>query len=219
MLDIVDAVADTDATVLITGESGTGKELVARAIHARRAARDGPFVAVNCGAIPEALLESELFGHARGAFTGATHARAGRFQLAEGGTLFLDEIGDMPLAFQVKLLRVLQERQYEVLGDGARAPADVRVIAATHRDLPAMVEAGTFREDLFYRLNVIDVKLPALRERAGDIPLLVEHFVAVANARHGTHVVGAEPALLAALAALRLAGQRARARATSSSAW
>ena len=199
VLDVVGAVAETDATILITGESGTGKEVVARAIHRASKRARGPFVAVNCGAIPEALLESELFGHARGAFTGATHARAGRFQLAEGGTLFLDEIGDMPLSFQVKLLRVMQERQYEVLGDGTTRSADVRVIAATHRDLSAMVKAGTFREDLYYRLNVVDVKLPPLRERAGDIPLLTEHFIAVANARHGTQVMGAKPEVIEAL--------------------
>jgi DNA-binding NtrC family response regulator len=199
VLDIVGAVAETDATILVTGESGTGKEVVARAIHRASKRARGPFVAVNCGAIPEALLESELFGHARGAFTGATHARAGRFQLAEGGTLFLDEIGDMPLPFQVKLLRVMQERQFEVLGESITHAADVRVIAATHRDLSAMVKANTFREDLFYRLNVVDVKLPALRERAGDIPLLAEHFIAVANARHGTHVAGAAPDVIEAL--------------------
>ena len=206
VLDVVAAVAETDATVLISGESGTGKEVVARSIHRASKRADGPFIAVNCGAIPEALLESELFGHARGAFTGATHARAGRFQLAEGGTLFLDEIGDMPLQFQVKLLRVIQERQYEVLGDSSLRTADVRVIGATHRDLQAMVKAGTFREDLYYRLNLIDVKLPALRERPGDIPLLVEHFVAVSNTRHGTNVDGVEPALLDALARHRWPG-------------
>ena len=199
VLDIVGAVAETDATILVTGESGTGKEVVARAIHKASKRAGAPFIAVNCGAIPEALLESELFGHARGAFTGATHARAGRFQLADGGTLFLDEIGDMPLSFQVKLLRVLQERQFEVLGEGTTRSVDVRVIAATHRDLPAMVKAGTFREDLYYRLNVVDVKLPALRERPGDIPLLVEHFIAVANARHGTNVTGAAPDVIEAL--------------------
>jgi DNA-binding NtrC family response regulator len=200
VLGIIDAVADTNATVLIQGESGTGKEVVARAIHAASRRSGAPFIAVNCGAIPEPLLESELFGHARGAFTGATQARAGRFQLAEGGSLFLDEIGDMPLLFQVKLLRVIQERQYEVLGEGTTRSADVRIIAATHRDLAEMVKHGTFREDLYYRLNVIDVKLPPLRERPGDIPLLVEHFIASANERHGTHVEGAEPALLEALA-------------------
>jgi DNA-binding NtrC family response regulator len=200
VLDIVTAVAETDATILITGESGTGKEVVARSIHRASKRAKGPFIAVNCGAIPEALLESELFGHAKGAFTGATHARAGRFQLAEGGTLFLDEIGDMPLPFQVKLLRVMQERQFEVLGDGTTRSCDVRIIAATHRDLPTMVKAGTFREDFYYRLNVVDVKLPALRDRVGDIPLLAEHFIAVANARHGTSVVGAKPELLESLA-------------------
>jgi len=199
VLDIVGAVAETDATILVTGESGTGKEVVARAIHKASKRARSPFIAVNCGAIPEALLESELFGHARGAFTGATHARAGRFQLADGGTLFLDEIGDMPLSFQVKLLRVLQERQFEVLGEGTTRSVDVRVIAATHRDLPAMVKAGTFREDLYYRLNVVDVKLPALRERPADIPLLADHFIAVSNTRHGTNVVGATPAVIEAL--------------------
>lgn len=199
VLEIVRAVAETDATILITGESGTGKEVVARLIHRASKRARGPFVAVNGGAIPEPLLESELFGHAKGAFTGATQARAGRFQLAEGGTLFLDEIGDMPLSFQVKLLRVMQERQFEVLGDGTTRAADVRVIGATHRDLAAMVKAGTFREDFYYRLNVIDVKLPALRERAGDIPLLTEHFIAVANARHGTQVVGAQLEVVEAL--------------------
>jgi two-component system, NtrC family, response regulator AtoC len=192
VLDLVTAVADTEATILVTGESGTGKEVVARTVHRASKRARGPFVAVNRGATPEALLESELFGHARGAFTGATHARAGRFQLAEGGTLFLDEIGDMPLAFQVKLLRVMQERQYEVLGEGVSKTADVRIIAATHRDLPTMVKDGSFREDLYYRLNVIEVKLPPLRERAGDIPLLAEHFIAVANARHGTQVAGVD---------------------------
>jgi transcriptional regulator with PAS, ATPase and Fis domain len=180
--------------------------MVARAIHAASRRSDGPFIAVNCGAIPEALLESELFGHAKGAFTGATQARAGRFRLAEGGTLFLDEIGDMPLPFQVKVLRVLQERQYEVLGDGTPRPADVRIIAATHRDLTEMVKQGTFREDLFYRLNVIDVKLPPLRERPGDIPLLVERFILTANERHGTNVEGAEAPLLEALARRRWPG-------------
>jgi DNA-binding NtrC family response regulator len=206
VLDLVSTVAETDATVLITGESGTGKEVFARLIHRGSKRARKPFIAVNCGAIPEALLESELFGHARGAFTGATHARAGRFQLAEGGTLFLDEIGDMPLPFQVKLLRVMQERQYEVLGDGTTCTADVRVIAATHRDLDAMVKAGTFREDLYYRLNIVDVKLPALRERGADIPLLVEHFIAVANARHATHVSGAAPELLERLCRYRWPG-------------
>jgi DNA-binding NtrC family response regulator len=201
VLNTIDSVAETDATVLLLGESGTGKEVMARAIHqaSRRAA--GPFVAVNCGAIPEALLESELFGHAKGAFTGATQSRAGRFQLADAGTLFLDEIGDMPLHFQVKILRAIQERQVEVLGEGVARPIDVRIIAATHRDLPRMVSDGTFREDLYYRINVIELHLPPLRERKGDIPLLVDHFRQAANARHGRTVSGFSPEALAALAA------------------
>jgi DNA-binding NtrC family response regulator len=201
ILDVIDTVAETSATVLISGESGTGKEVVARAIHAASPRAKGPFVAVNCGAIPEALLESELFGHAKGSFTGATHARAGRFQLAAGGTLFLDEIGDMPLAFQVKLLRVLQERQFEVLGEGVSRAVDVRVITATHRDLRKLVSEGKFREDLFYRLDVVELRLPALRERSADIPLLVEHFVALANARHGRDVSGATVEVLEAFSA------------------
>jgi DNA-binding NtrC family response regulator len=206
VLDLVTAVADTEATILVSGESGTGKEMVARTVHRASKRAHGPFVAVNCGAIPEALFESELFGHARGAFTGATHARAGSLQLADGGTLFLDEIGDLPLAFQVKLLRVMEEGQFEVLGEGVSRSADVRIIAATHRDLAAMVKEGTFREDLFYRLNVIEVKLPPLRERPGDIALLAEHFIAVANARHGTEVEGLDPEVLEALGKYRWPG-------------
>jgi transcriptional regulator with PAS, ATPase and Fis domain len=182
---------------VIYGESGTGKELVARALHHNGPRAQHPFVSENCAAIPETLLEAALFGHARGAFTGATHSRAGRFQLADGGTIFLDEIGDMPLAFQVKLLRVLQERRFEILGDGTTRSVDVRVVAATHRDLEAMVREGSFREDLFYRLNVIDVKLPPLRDRRGDIPLLVEQFLAAANERHGRHVTGVHPQVMA----------------------
>jgi len=191
VLGLVASVAETDATVLIRGESGTGKEVVARALHAASPRASKPFVAVNCGAIPEALLESELFGHAKGAFTGATHSRAGRFQLAEGGTLFLDEIGDMPLPFQVKLLRVLQERQYTPLGDTVTHASDVRLICATHRDLTAMVALGEFRDDLFYRINVIDMVLPPLRDRREDIPHLIDHFLHAANARHGRRVSGA----------------------------
>ena len=206
VLDTVETVAETDATVLITGESGTGKELVARMIHAasRRAAK--PFVAVNCGGQPDTLLESELFGHTRRAFTGATHARAGRFQLADRGTVFLDEVGDMPASFQVKLLRVLQEGQFEVLGESVTRTVDVRVIAATHRDLTAMVAEGTFREDLFYRLNVIDLKLPPLRDRREDIPLLVTHLIAAANTRHGRNVAGAAQEVVAAFAGYRWPG-------------
>jgi sigma-54 specific flagellar transcriptional regulator A len=181
------------------GESGTGKEVAARSIHAASRRAHRPFVAVNCGAIPEALLESELFGHARGAFTGATHSRAGRFELAEGGTLFLDEIGDMPLSSQVRLLRVLQERRYSPLGDSTARACDVRVICATHRDLRRMVADGTFREDLFYRINVVEIALPPLRERREDIPMLVRHFLDAANARHGRNVAMPTPDAMAAL--------------------
>ncbi|MDJ0812373.1 MAG: sigma 54-interacting transcriptional regulator [Woeseiaceae bacterium] len=173
---LVDKVAPSMATVLITGESGTGKEVVARQLHAL-SGRDGRFVAVNCGAIPEQLLESELFGHERGAFTGAVSGRAGRFEEAEGGTFFLDEIGDMPLAMQVKLLRVLQERSVERVGATSSIPVDVRVIAATHRDLPSRIEAGEFREDLYYRLSVFPIEIPPLRDRPEDIRPLAEAFL------------------------------------------
>ena len=170
-------VTDKDVTVLIQGESGTGKEVVARNLHYHSPRKDGPFVPVNCGAIPEELLESELFGHEKGAFTGAISARAGRFELAEGGTLFLDEIGDMPLHMQVKILRVLQERTYERVGGNKSFKTDVRIIAATHRNLDTMIEKGDFREDLYYRLNVFPIEMPALRERSEDIPLLVQELV------------------------------------------
>ncbi|WP_313054846.1 sigma-54 dependent transcriptional regulator [Pseudomonas lopnurensis] len=170
-------VADTEASVLILGESGTGKEVVARNLHYHSKRRQGPFVPVNCGAIPAELLESELFGHEKGAFTGAITARSGRFELAEGGTLFLDEIGDMPLPMQVKLLRVLQERTFERVGSNRTQNADVRIIAATHKDLEKMIEAGTFREDLYYRLNVFPIEMAPLRERVEDIPLLMNELI------------------------------------------
>lgn len=170
-------VADKDVSVLITGESGTGKEVVARNLHYNSPRRDKPFVPVNCGAIPAELLESELFGHEKGAFTGAINSRAGRFELAEGGTLFLDEIGDMPLNMQVKILRVLQERCYERVGSNKTQSVDVRIIAATHRNLEAMIADNTFREDLYYRLNVFPIELPSLKDRAEDIPLLINELV------------------------------------------
>jgi sigma-54 specific flagellar transcriptional regulator A len=170
-------VADTEASVLILGESGTGKEVVARNLHFHSKRKDGPFVPVNCGAIPAELLESELFGHEKGAFTGAITNRAGRFELANTGTLFLDEIGDMPLNMQVKLLRVLQERTYERVGSNKTQTVDVRIIAATHKNLEKMIENGSFREDLFYRLNVFPIDMPPLRDRAEDIPLLINELI------------------------------------------
>ena len=193
-LQQIERVAAADVTVLLLGESGTGKELFARALHLQSPRHAGPFVKINCGAIPEALFESELFGHERGAFTGAVSARSGRFEQARGGTLFLDEIGDLPLPLQVKLLRVLQERRIERLGgQGREIEVDVRVVAATHQDLHRLVEAGRFRADLMYRLNVIPVQLPALRERRGDIPELVRAFVSRLNQQHQRNViVGAE---------------------------
>jgi transcriptional regulator with GAF, ATPase, and Fis domain len=174
---IIEEVADTDATVLIRGECGVGKDHVARTIHAVSSRRDRPFVKVNCAAIPLGLLESELFGHERGAFTGAVRARPGRFELAKEGTIFLDEIGDMPLSMQAKILRVLQEREFERVGGTRTIAADVRVIAATHRDLEAAVAQGTFRQDLFYRLQGVGMRLPALRERLDDLPLLATHLL------------------------------------------
>jgi Nif-specific regulatory protein len=180
----VERIAPTRSTVLVRGESGTGKELIARALHYNSARADKAFIRVSCAALPATLLESELFGHERGAFTGATEQRRGRFELADGGTLFLDEIGDIDLATQVKLLRVLQERKFERLGGNKTLSVDVRLVAATHRDLEKAVKDGAFREDLYYRLNVIPVFLPPLREREGDVLLLVEHFLARFNAEH-----------------------------------
>ena len=172
----IETVADTSSTVLVSGESGTGKELVARAIHFNSLRRDRSFVAVNCGAVPETLLESELFGHVRGAFTDAHTNKKGLMEVAEGGTIFLDEIGEMPASMQVKLLRVLQDRRFRRLGGTDEVQADVRIIAATNHDLPKMVADGRFREDLFYRLNVLPIQVPPLRDRVEDIPLLAEHF-------------------------------------------
>jgi DNA-binding NtrC family response regulator len=177
VLDLVEAVAPTGANVLILGETGTGKERVARAVHDRSPRRSKPFVSVNCAAIPQSLIASELFGHEKGAFTGAVQRRAGRFEQAQGGTLFLDEIGELPAETQVALLRVLQERNFERVGGHHPIAADVRVIAATNRDLPAAIAAGAFRSDLFYRLNVFPIEMPPLRERKEDIPLLVEYFM------------------------------------------
>jgi two-component system NtrC family response regulator len=177
VLSLVHRVAGSDATVLIQGESGTGKELIAQAIHHASPRAPRPLVKVNCAALPETLLESELFGHEKGAFTGAMAARQGRFELAHGGTLFLDEIGDLPLHLQVKLLRVLQEREFERVGSGRPIAVDVRLIAATHRDLAALVKGGEFRDDLYYRINVVTIVVPPLRERREDIPPLIDHFV------------------------------------------
>jgi len=192
-------VADTKSTVLITGETGTGKELVARAIHNRSAQRDMPLIKVNCAAIPESLLESELFGHVRGAFTGATATKKGKFALADGGSIFLDEIGTMTPALQSKLLRVLQEREFEPLGAERTERVDVRVIAATNRDLRQMVAEGKFAEDLFYRLNVIPFELPPLRDRRDDIPALVEHFLRKHAQRTGRRIDRMEEGVLAEL--------------------
>lgn len=195
---LIEQVADSDANVMILGESGTGKEVVARNLHYFSSRRNRPFVPINCGAIPPDLLESELFGHEKGAFTGAISARQGRFEMAEGGTLFLDEIGDMPLAMQVKLLRVLQERIYERVGSNKSMKADVRIIAATHHDLEEEIDKGCFREDLYYRLNVFPIEMPPLRERIEDIPLLVEELISrLERERRGS--VRLTPATIAAL--------------------
>jgi transcriptional regulator with GAF, ATPase, and Fis domain len=192
-------VAKSKSTVLITGETGTGKEMVARAIHHHSAQREMPLIKVNCAAIPETLLESELFGHVRGAFTGATTSKKGKFALADGGTIFLDEIGAMSPALQAKLLRVLQEREFEPLGSERTQKVDVRVIAATNRDLRQMVSDGRFQEDLYYRLNVIPVHIAPLRDRREDIPVLVEHFITKHAQRAGKRIDGLEPGVLDAL--------------------
>jgi sigma-54 specific flagellar transcriptional regulator A len=196
---LIQQVAPYDSTVLILGESGTGKEIAARAIHAASPRRQRPFVAVNCGAIPAELLESELFGHEKGSFTGAITARKGRFEIAEGGTLFLDEIGDMSLPMQVKLLRVLQERIYERVGSNTSSECDVRIIAATHRNLEESIIKGTFRGDLFYRLNVFPIEMPTLAERIDDLPALIDDFVAQ-SARRGRPALRLQAETLDALA-------------------
>jgi DNA-binding NtrC family response regulator len=203
---LVEMVCRTNSTVLLSGESGTGKELVARATHNLSLRRSKPFVAVNCGAMPEALLESELFGHLRGAFTGADKDKKGLIEAADGGTVFLDEIGEMPPTMQVKLLRVLQERKYRPVGGTSELSADIRVIAATNRDLPRQVGEGKFREDLFYRLNVIPLKMPPLRERADDIPLIADHFLAKYTREMSKSLDGFSPEAAAALAAYRWPG-------------
>jgi sigma-54 specific flagellar transcriptional regulator A len=185
---LIEQVASTDANVLILGESGTGKEVVARNVHYYSKRREGPFIPVNCGAIPPELLESELFGHEKGAFTGAFAARKGRFELADGGTLFLDEIGDMPQPMQVKLLRVLQERTFERVGGTKTIACDVRIIAATHQELESMINAGKFREDLYYRLNVFPINMPALRERKNDVPLLLQELISRMESVYSTSI-------------------------------
>jgi len=187
---VIELVASSESTVLITGESGTGKEVLARMLHQAGPRAKKPMVSINCGAIPEELLESELFGHVKGAFTGAMRARPGRFEVANGGTIFLDEIGDMSPKLQVKLLRVLQERCFEPVGSHQSIEVDVRVIAATHRDLETEIEAGRFREDLFYRLNVVPVHLPPLRERGEDVLLIAEHFMQKFNEERGASITG-----------------------------
>lgn len=191
--DLVSDVAPTNATILIEGESGTGKELIARAIHMNSMRRNGPFIAVNCSSYPETLLEGELFGYEKGAFTGAVKRRLGCFERAHGGTIFLDEIGEISLNFQVKLLRVLQVQEFERLGGEESIKVDIRIIAATNKDLRKKVEKGDFREDLYYRLNIIPISLPPLRTRKNDIPLLMEHFLERLNSRHGKKVLGTAP--------------------------
>ena len=192
VLGIVHRVAETDCSVLITGESGTGKELIARLLHRASPRASAPFVAVNCAAIPKDLMESEIFGHARGAFTGATEKREGRFQVADGGTLFLDEVAEMESGLQGKFLRVLQEKEYTPVGESRARKADVRIVAATNKDLHDESRTGSFREDLYYRLNVLPIHVPPLRERRSDVKLLTQAFIAQANARHNRSVAGVD---------------------------
>lgn len=199
VLELVDSVADSPATVMITGESGVGKTLIARTIHARSARRDRPFIEVSCGSLPESLLESELFGHVRGAFTGAVADKEGKFQVADGGTIFLDEIGDAPLSMQVKLLRVIQDRVFERVGDTKTIRTDVRLIVATNKNLAQEVKAKRFREDLFYRIQVVTLHIPPLRERLGDLRLLAEHFLKKYAAENGKKIAGISDAALAVM--------------------
>ncbi|MCB9528925.1 MAG: sigma-54-dependent Fis family transcriptional regulator [Myxococcales bacterium] len=206
ILRMVGKVAPTDSSVLVLGESGTGKELIARAVHEQSPRRHKPLVPINCGAIPATLLESELFGHVKGAFTGASQSRQGRFELADGGTIFLDEIGEMSLPLQVKLLRVLQERAFEPVGAARTVNVDVRVVAATNKDLEREVAEGRFREDLYYRLNVVELHLPALRDRRSDIPRLIEFFNGRLAESRGRSVAGFSPEALDRLHAYRWPG-------------
>jgi two-component system response regulator PilR (NtrC family) len=206
VFDILRKIASTRTSVLLIGESGTGKELAARALHELSQRSDRPFVPVNCGAIPESLIESELFGHVRGAFTGANTDKQGLFEAAHNGTLLLDEVAELPIAMQVKLLRVLQERKVKPVGGVAEREVDVRIVAATNRDLETEVEKGTFRQDLYYRLNVIQLRMPPLRERREDLPLLVDHFVRKFSAEHERNVVRAEPEAMSALMAYHFPG-------------
>ena len=212
-------VADTDLTVLIQGESGTGKELVARAIHNLSRRRDGPFVAANVGALPETLIESELFGYEKGAFSGATRRKPGWFEMAQRGTLFLDEVGEMAPKTQVDLLRVLEQQEVRRLGGSELIPLDVRLVAATHRDVDELLAEGKLREDLYYRLNVVPLRLPPLRERRDDIPRLVEHFLRRVPARHGREPKQVAEAAMRRPLRLLVAGQRPPASATASSGW
>ena len=201
LLEKADKVKDRAVTVLLTGESGTGKEVLARYIHFSGSRRDASFIGLNCAALSESLLLSELFGHERGAFTGAVERKRGKFELADGGTLFLDEIGDMSLEVQAKLLRVIEESAFERLGGVKRISVDARIVTATNKDLPVLIREGKFREDLFYRINVVSFHLPPLREHRGDIPLLVEHFLAKYSERYVREPVTLDPATMAALAA------------------
>jgi len=204
--DMIEKVADTPSSVLITGESGTGKELIAAALHYKSSRKDRPFIKINCAAIPRELMESELFGHEKGSFTGAVSSKPGRFELADEGTLFLDEIAEIPVEMQVKLLRAIQENEFERVGGVTTLKVDVRLVCATNRDLTKEVEEGRFREDLFYRLNVIPIALPPLRDRREDIPLLIDHFIAKYNAKLGKQVGGISPGALSLISQHRWPG-------------